>query len=87
MQQLTSLKASSLNIVYPDQDSTSTNSDSSNSSSNNTSTSSEIDTLEKEIKSKLTNLSVPARNAIENEIEKAIAAGNSQQLLNTLQGI
>ena len=87
LQQLSSLKASSLNIVYSDQDLTSTNSGSSNSSSNDTNTSSEIDTLEKEIKSKLTNLSAPVRNAIENEIEKAIAAGNSQQLLNTLQGI
>ena len=87
LQQLTSLKASSLNIVYPDPDLTSTNSSSSNSSSNDTNTSSEIDTLEKEIKSKLTNLSAPVRNAIENEVEKAIATGNSQQLLDTLQGI
>lgn len=92
LQQLSALKTSSLNIIYPNPNTTTTNSSSITSSSKNNSqnTSQQIDTLENKIQNKLDSLSPlfkPFKTKIEDEIKQAIASSNNTTLLNTLNNI
>ena len=94
LQQLSSLKVSSLNIVYPDPNIPTSNSTSSSTTSStqsdNATTSQQIDNLENEIQNKLDSLSPifdPVKTWVNNEIKQAIASSNSTTLLNTLQNI
>lgn len=92
LQQLSTLKTSSLNIIYPNPNTTTTNSSSTTSSNKNNSqtTSQQIDTLENKIQNKLDSLSPlfkPFKTKIEDEIKQAIASSNNSTLLNTLNNI